>query len=169
MWYGDVVARFKTGRNAGLVTAFITMSGTKDEIDCTTFKDYVHGGNATFSDSYENFHDYGVHWTPDILEWSVDGTVLGLWGAGTKSESASTIQWGGGLIDWSSPDYTTNGYFSVIFESVSVACYNGTTQGTSYVYGANVTGVPSVSLSNLSTQIFTVESTGYNIHFDMTR
>lgn len=33
MLYGDVVARFNTGRTPGLVTAFITMSGTHDEVD----------------------------------------------------------------------------------------------------------------------------------------
>ena len=33
LWYGDVVARFKTGRSDGVVTASIMMSGTHDEID----------------------------------------------------------------------------------------------------------------------------------------
>lgn len=30
-----------------------------------------------------------------------------------------------------SPDYVTDGYFSVIFESVSITCYNTSTEGTS--------------------------------------
>lgn len=33
MWYGNVQARFKTSRGAGVVTAFILLSDVKDEID----------------------------------------------------------------------------------------------------------------------------------------
>jgi beta-glucanase (GH16 family) len=33
MQYGTVTARMKTGKWAGVVTAFITMSDVKDEID----------------------------------------------------------------------------------------------------------------------------------------
>lgn len=33
MWYGNVKARIKTGRDAGVVTAFILLSDVKDEID----------------------------------------------------------------------------------------------------------------------------------------
>lgn len=33
LWYGNVKARFKTGRGKGVVTAFILLSDVKDEID----------------------------------------------------------------------------------------------------------------------------------------
>jgi beta-glucanase (GH16 family) len=33
MWYGNVKATFKTGRDAGVVTDFILLSDVKDEID----------------------------------------------------------------------------------------------------------------------------------------
>ena len=33
MWYGNVKATFKTSRGAGVVTAFILLADTKDEID----------------------------------------------------------------------------------------------------------------------------------------
>ena len=33
IWYGEVSAKLKTSRGAGVVTAFILMSDTKDEID----------------------------------------------------------------------------------------------------------------------------------------
>lgn len=33
MWYGNVQAKFKTSRGAGVVTAFILLSDVKDEID----------------------------------------------------------------------------------------------------------------------------------------
>jgi hypothetical protein len=33
MWYGNVKAKIKTGKDAGVVTAFILLSDVKDEID----------------------------------------------------------------------------------------------------------------------------------------
>lgn len=33
MWYGNVKAKFKTSRGAGVVTAFILLSDVKDEVD----------------------------------------------------------------------------------------------------------------------------------------
>lgn len=209
LWYGDVAATFKTGRWAGVVTAYITFSGTKDEIDWefpgdnTTFgqtnyyfegntANYTHGGTATFSDSYSNFHTFGIHWTPTLLSWTVDSVVVrtvlqnstwnsvtltyefpqspsniqfGLWAAGEKGEDAGTIEWGGGLVNWTSSDYTPNGYFSIEVQSVNVTCYDqGLGTGSSYVWGANSTlNVPAVFISNASTQIFSIESTGYNL------
>ncbi|KIJ62177.1 glycoside hydrolase family 16 protein [Hydnomerulius pinastri MD-312] len=91
--YGQITARLKTGRWAGVVTAFITMSSIKDEID------WEFPGNATtegqtnyfwqgfipqttngviengFTDTYANWHDYTVDWQPDSLTFLVDGNV----------------------------------------------------------------------------------------------
>jgi beta-glucanase (GH16 family) len=33
MWFGNVIARFRTSRGQGVVTAFILLSDVKDEID----------------------------------------------------------------------------------------------------------------------------------------
>lgn len=70
---------------------------------------------------------YGINWTPDTLEWTVDGVVtrtlnkadtlntatgiynypstpsriqLSIWPGGIPSAPAGTIAWAGGLIDW---------------------------------------------------------------------
>ncbi|KAI5475891.1 Utr2p [Pseudohyphozyma bogoriensis] len=207
IWYGNVTARMRTGKWAGVVTAFITMSGVKDEIDwefvgnqTTTGQtnyyfegytaNYTHGGTATYSDSYENWHDYGFVWTPDSLEWTVDGAVvrtllknntldqasgvyefpqspsriqLGLWASGEKGENEGTIEWGGGLVDWKSPDYTENGYYSALVESVAISCYPTNTSGVSYVYGTNVSNVPYVAISQDSTKIYSQLATGLNM------
>lgn len=72
--YGNIVARIKTGKWSGVVTAFITMSGVFDEIDWefpgnrtnvgqTNYyyegdtANFTHGGTANLSNSFEVFHD----------------------------------------------------------------------------------------------------------------
>lgn len=96
MHYGTVTARMKTARTNGVVTAFITMSDVKDEIDWewpgakTTeaqsnffwmgvIPDYstTHGKTATgVSDTYSNYHDYTIDWQADQLQFLIDGNVV---------------------------------------------------------------------------------------------
>ncbi|KAJ7665972.1 glycoside hydrolase family 16 protein [Mycena polygramma] len=89
--YGTVTATMKTGRWAGIVTAFITMSDVKDEIDWefpgnTTTEgqsNYFwqgvitqpnHGNVSTgLTDTFENYHDYTIDWQPDALNFLIDG------------------------------------------------------------------------------------------------
>ncbi|CAD6506430.1 BgTH12-07356 [Blumeria graminis f. sp. triticale] len=91
MWYGNVKARFKTSRGAGVVTAFILLSDVKDEIDfefvgadlVTAQSNYYSKGvtnyhnsaNIPLSDTFVNYHTYEINWTPDEITWSVDGQV----------------------------------------------------------------------------------------------
>ncbi|KAJ7185785.1 glycoside hydrolase family 16 protein [Mycena filopes] len=92
--YGTVTARMKTGRWAGIVTAFITMSNVKDEIDWefpgnTTTEgqsNYFwqgvvtkpnHGDVATgLTDTFSNYHDYTIDWQQDQLNFLIDGKVV---------------------------------------------------------------------------------------------
>ncbi|KAI0346405.1 concanavalin A-like lectin/glucanase [Trametopsis cervina] len=92
--YGKITTRLKTGRWGGVVTAFITMSDIKDEIDWefpgdNTFNgqsnlfwqgvvpDKTQGGTHNISsDSFSNYHDYTVDWQPDSLTWSIDGNPV---------------------------------------------------------------------------------------------
>ncbi|KAJ2971538.1 hypothetical protein NUW58_g9389 [Xylaria curta] len=74
MWYGNVKARMKTSKDAGVVTAFILLSDVKDEIDYewvgteldiaqTNFyfqgiPNYMHAGNITkLSNTNAEWHD----------------------------------------------------------------------------------------------------------------
>jgi len=84
----------KTGRWAGIVTAFITMSNVKDEIDWefpgnTTTEGQTNyfwqgvvtqpnHGNITsdLTDTFANYHDYTIDWQPDTLTYLVDGQVV---------------------------------------------------------------------------------------------
>lgn len=170
LWYGNVKARFKTSRGQGVVTAFILLSDVKDEIDYeyvgvdlgtaqTNYyyqgiTNYNQGGNITLSDTFNNYHDYEIQWTPDSITWLVDGQVgrvkqrkdtwnstsnqwafpqtparvqISIWPGGLASNAKGTIDWAGGVIDWNGQDVQTNGYYYAQFESVQVKCYNAAT------------------------------------------
>lgn len=103
------------------------------------------------SDTYSNFHDYEINWTPDEITWLVDGVSgrtlkrtdtwnsttnqwdfpqtpsrveLSIWPGGDSSNSQYTIDWAGGAIDWDSTDIQNYGYDFATFSSVTIECYN---------------------------------------------
>ncbi|KAH9946909.1 concanavalin A-like lectin/glucanase domain-containing protein [Amylocystis lapponica] len=89
--YGQITARLTTGRWGGVVTAFITMSDIKDEIDWEFPGTQTTQGQTNFfwqgiippqtagttvgnfTDTFSNFHDYTIDWQQDSLTWLVDG------------------------------------------------------------------------------------------------
>ncbi|PHH59100.1 hypothetical protein CDD81_3795 [Ophiocordyceps australis] len=169
MWYGNVKARLKTSRGKGVVTAFILLSDVKDEIDyefvgadLTTAQtnyyfqgvpDYNNAGNASdLKDTFENFHDYEIRWTPDEIEWRIDGKTvrtrlrketwnetsqqwqfpqtparvqLSIWPGGLASNSEGTKKWAGGEVNWDDDDVRQTGYFYATLSDVSIECYEG--------------------------------------------
>ncbi|GAA6013381.1 hypothetical protein JCM8202_003126 [Rhodotorula sphaerocarpa] len=91
--YGTISASVKTVGAPGVVTAFITMSGVKDEIDIEwTTNDtsswdsnwfwegdvgnYDHGGTHKAKNRDEQYHVYSIDWTPSQLSWAVDGNTV---------------------------------------------------------------------------------------------
>ncbi|KAH9975320.1 glycoside hydrolase family 16 protein [Lactifluus volemus] len=92
--YGKITATMKTGRWDGVVTAFITMSGIKDEIDwefpgantTTGQTNLFWQGNIPnktqgevvtgISDTYFNYHAFTIDWQPDNLTFLVDNNVV---------------------------------------------------------------------------------------------
>jgi len=92
--YGTITARLKTGRWAGVITAFITMSDVHDEIDWEFPGDTITEGQSNMfwqgviptpslgethkdiSDTFSNYHDYTIDWQPETLTWSIDGKVV---------------------------------------------------------------------------------------------
>ncbi|OAX41634.1 glycoside hydrolase family 16 protein [Rhizopogon vinicolor AM-OR11-026] len=91
--YGQVTARLKTGRWAGVVTAFITMSSIKDEIDWEFPGNQTTTGQSNFfwqgvipaqtagvtepglTDTFSNWHDFTFDWQPNSLTFLVDGNA----------------------------------------------------------------------------------------------
>ncbi|EKJ73329.1 hypothetical protein NXS19_003393 [Fusarium pseudograminearum] len=170
MWYGNVKARFKTSRGAGVITAFILFSDVKDEIDYefvgTELGDaqtnyyfqgitnYQNSENISLSDTFANYHDYEIRWTPDKIEWWVDGKMgrsldkkdtwnatsknfmfpqtpsrvqLSLWPGGKEGNAEGTVSWAGGPIDWDHPDIQKSGYYYAAFSDVEIECFNAKT------------------------------------------
>jgi len=127
VWYGKTTARFSTSAGAGVVTAFILLADSKDEIDfefvgveLTTAQtnfysqgvtNYDNGENATgLTNTYENMHEYEIDWNPDSITWSIDGNVVrtlereGTWNATANRydypQTPARVQlsvWPGGL------------------------------------------------------------------------
>ncbi|KAB5590777.1 Glycoside hydrolase family 16 protein [Ceratobasidium theobromae] len=93
--YGTISATIRTSKWAGVVTAFITMSDAKDEIDwewpgaqvTEAQTNYFWLGVANYSatqgttvkglsDTYVNYHNYTIDWQEDELNWLIDGNVV---------------------------------------------------------------------------------------------
>ncbi|KAI0541851.1 glycoside hydrolase family 16 protein [Xylaria digitata] len=167
MWYGTVKARMKTSKDAGVVTAFILLSDVKDEIDYewvgteldiaqTNFyfqgiPNYENSQNITsLSNTNTEWHDYEIRWTPEQIEWYVDGKLgrtqlksetwnktanqwdfpqtparvqLSIWPGGAASNGQGTIDWAGGPIDWDSDTIKKDKYYYASVGEVSIECY----------------------------------------------
>ncbi|KAF8155554.1 glycoside hydrolase family 16 protein [Crassisporium funariophilum] len=93
--YGTITARLKTGRWAGVITAFITMSDIKDEIDWefpgaavteaqtnVFWQGVIPTGKTNgethkgLTDTFANYHDYTIDWQPTSLTFLIDGKVV---------------------------------------------------------------------------------------------
>ncbi|KAI1006602.1 hypothetical protein K3495_g1622 [Podosphaera aphanis] len=80
-------------------------------------------------DPRSGFHNYSLHWTSDKLEWWIDSKLvrtlpygaayggynypqtpmtvrLGIWAAGDKDNPKGTVDWAGGVTDYSKGPYT---------------------------------------------------------------
>jgi beta-glucanase (GH16 family) len=168
LWYGNVKAKLKTSRGKGVVTAFILLSDVKDEIDyefvgvdlSTAQTNYYFQGIPNYdqsknitelSNTYDEFHEYEIQWTPDEIKWLVDGKLgrtkkradtwnetaqqwdypqtparvqISIWPGGLESNAKGTIDWAGGVIDWNSQEIKDYGYYFATFGEITVECYN---------------------------------------------
>jgi Glycosyl hydrolases family 16 len=103
------------------------------------------------SDTYANWHEYQIQWTPDTITWLVDGQVgrvkkrsetwnatanqwaypqtpsrvqISLWPGGADTNAKGTVDWAGGPIDWNSPEIKNYGYYFATFGEITVKCFN---------------------------------------------
>lgn len=101
--------------------------------------------HSTSNSPLENFHTYTIEWTKDSITWSLDGSVVrtlepdngqgfpqspmyimaGTWAGGDPSNEPGTIEWAGGLTDYSEAP------FDMYIQSVIVADYS---TGSEYEY-----------------------------------
>jgi hypothetical protein len=96
--------------------------------------------------NHDSFHTYSIDWTSSQIVWQIDGNTvrvltpaqsnnqypqtpmmikIGCWAGGDPGNPEGTIEWAGGLTDYSA------GPFSMQVKSISVTDYS---TGTQYVY-----------------------------------
>ena len=96
----------------------------------------------------DTFHNYTTHWTSDKIEWYIDSVLvrtllyedadggynfpqtpmtirLGIWAGGDPGNSNGTIEWAGGLTDF------TKGPFTMYVQNVTAKDYS---TGSAYHY-----------------------------------
>ncbi|KAL2020428.1 hypothetical protein VTK56DRAFT_8471 [Thermocarpiscus australiensis] len=171
IFFGQVDVTVRASQGVGVVTSFVLQSDDLDEIDwewlggdakevqtnyfskgCT--ETYDRGGFSPVNDPVNQFHTYTIKWTPEQLDWIIDGAVvrtlkntgvegcsgypqtpmqikLGTWVAGRKDAPQGTVEWAGGLTDFSQAPF--DGYY----QSIRIQDFmgaQGATEATEYQY-----------------------------------
>ncbi|OBT86451.1 hypothetical protein VE02_05309 [Pseudogymnoascus sp. 03VT05] len=129
--------------------------------DTTT---YDRGGFHSVSNPQAGFHTYRLDWTAEKLVWSIDGAAvrtllyaeakggtrypqtpmrvkMGSWVAGSSTAPKGTVQWAGGLADW-----TNNPTYKMVVKSVKVV--DAHTGAKSYSYGDKTGSWQSIKVSD---------------------
>lgn len=167
--FGKVEVVLKAANGTGIISSFYMQSDDLDEIDIELFggddyefqSNYFIQGNTTTYDRgayhptspgpVSSYHTYTIDWNPDVLTWSLDGSVVrtltkdnaqgfpqtpmqiiaGVWAGGDPDNEEGTIEWAGGETDF------TQAPFSMSMKSIIVSDYSS---GTNYSYsGTNGT------------------------------
>ncbi|RAO66116.1 uncharacterized protein BHQ10_002128 [Talaromyces amestolkiae] len=178
-FFGHVDVKMKIANGTGIISSIVFLSDDLDEIDWEgigTYNyeietNYFGKDNTTSYDraTYPNvttpsdeFHTYSVDWTPEQIQWFVDGDLkrtlayddalngenfpqtpmvlkLGIWAGGSSSEGEGTIEWAGGETDFSDAPFT------MYVESVNITNYY---PAEYYTYGDTTGAYTSIVLSN---------------------
>ena len=135
------------------------LGGVNDKVQTNYFSKgdtstYDRGGEHAVSDPHGTFHTYTIDWTPQSIKWLINGALvrelkyadakkdgkstfpqtpcqvrLGTWVAGNPANEPGTIQWGGGLTDFS------KGPFIGYYRDIKVTDYMyGNSSAKQYVY-----------------------------------
>jgi Beta-glucanase/Beta-glucan synthetase len=161
--FGKVEVVLKAAQGTGIISSFYLQSDDLDEIDIELFgadstqfqsNYFIKGNTATYdrggyhdtsSSPVDNYHTYTIDWTPERLNWDLDGQTVrtlpkngpqgfpqspmqifaGVWAGGDPTNPPGTIEWAGGLTDYSKAP------FSMHIKSVIVSDYSS---GNKYTY-----------------------------------
>lgn len=170
IFFGRLEVELQASVGVGVVTSVVLQSDCLDEIDWewlggdstqvqTNYfakgdtSTYDRGGFSPVSNPQTQFHTYTIDWTPEHVQWIIDGNVvrtltyaeakggasfpqtpmqikLGTWVAGRQGAPEGTVQWAGGYTNFA--DAPFNGYY----RKVTITDYsNGVKGATSYSYG----------------------------------
>jgi beta-glucanase (GH16 family) len=170
IFFGKLEVELQTSVGIGVVTSVVLQSDCLDEIDWewlggdttqvqTNYfskgdtSTYDRGGFSPVNNPQTQFHTYTIDWTPEHVQWIIDGNVvrtltygeakggasfpqtpmqikLGTWVAGRQGAPQGTVQWAGGYTNFADAPFT--GYY----RKVTITDYgNGKSGATSYSYG----------------------------------
>ncbi|KAJ5173808.1 Concanavalin A-like lectin/glucanases superfamily [Penicillium coprophilum] len=144
IFFGEVSVTMKSAPGTGIVSSIVLQSDDLDEIDWEAVggdktqiqTNYFGKGDTTTYDRatwesvstpQEVFHTYKVVWTKEATTWSVDDKVIRTLSSddaqsGTRypqtPHEQGTIQWAGGLTDYSKVPYT------MYIKDVTIVNYN---------------------------------------------
>lgn len=157
------------------------------------------GVNISAADTFNTYHKFEIDWTPDSITWSIDGTAyrtrhradtwnatdnqwhfpqtpariqLSLWPAGLNTNGKGTVDWAGGLVDWSAPDSKNAGYFYAMVSEVTVECYQppagaqASSGRKSYVYNQLAGTNDTVAITDRETVLKSQLGSGTNMSAD---
>lgn len=182
MFFGTVDVTMRTAKGNGIVTTIVLESDVLDEIDWEWLggvngvvqSNYFSKGDTSSYGKLESeltvpggddkgtFHTYSLNWTPEKLEWSIDGTVLrtlpyagneatypqtpmmvkfGTWCAGC-STAPGTVAWAGGAPDWSQAPFTAY-YQDIKITDLS----NGVANAKTYEYTDQTGSMASIKVN----------------------
>lgn len=169
IFFGELHCEIQAAAGPGIVTSIVLQSDDLDEIDwewvggdnkqvqsnyfskgdTTT---YDRGGYHDVANPIGQFHSYGIVWTQEKIDWTIDGAVvrtltyadagngakfpqspmqikMGTWTAGRSDAPEGTVTWAGGKADFS------NGPAIGYYKNCKIVDYmGGKTGATSYSY-----------------------------------
>lgn len=168
MFFGRVDVTMRVAPGAGIVSTFVLESDVLDEVDWEWLggnsavgqANYFSKGDTstygkleqdiTIADTENTFHTYSLVWTPESIQWMVDGTSyrtltyasnpsqfpqtpmmvkFGIWCGGCSAQQG-TSEWAGGPPNWAAAPF--NAYYkSIVIQDDS----NGVADAVSYQYG----------------------------------
>lgn len=159
IFFGRLEVELMASPGQGVVTSVVLQSANLDEIDW----EWIGGDNSRVQTNYfgkgdnstydrgafhnvaepcNTFHKYTIEWTPERLDWIIDGQIvrtlqykdaqngarfpqtpmevkLGTWVAGRPGNAEGTVQWAGGYADFNKAP------FKAWYKSISVIDYAG--------------------------------------------
>ncbi len=161
IFFGRVDVTLRAAPGKGIVSSVVLQSDDLDEIDWewlgynhgevqTNYfskgcnRTYDRGGKHAINEAMSAFHTYSIDWTPEKLDWIIDGQVirtinaadvenkdcggfpqspmqvrLGSWVGGRSSAEPGTIEWAGGLANFA------EGPFPSYYKGIKVVDYMG--------------------------------------------
>lgn len=170
IFFGRVEVECLASSGTGIVTSSVLQSDDLDEIDwewlggdaaqvqtnyfskgdTTT---YDRGGYSPVANPQTAWHTYTIDWTPEKVDWIIDGKVvrtltyaaakggasfpqtpmqikLGTWVGGAKGAPKGTVEWAGGYANFAQAPFV--GYY----KSIKITDYSNSVKGAkSYSYG----------------------------------